>query len=121
MKKAHEQQLHVNEMKMLRWAAGVTRIDKVRNEYIRGSFGVASVVEKVKESRLRWYGHIQRRDDAYAVKKVLNIPNVYKRPGRPPATWWNNIKREMDQESLTTETTQNRKFWRKRTGRPDPR
>ncbi|XP_047994392.1 uncharacterized protein LOC125232681 [Leguminivora glycinivorella] len=54
-------------MKMLRWAGGVTRLDKVRNEYVTGSFRVAPIVEKVMESRLRWYGHIQRREDDYVV------------------------------------------------------
>lgn len=57
-KKVHENQMHVNEMKMLRWAGGVTRLDKVRNEYIRGSFKVAPIHEKLKKTRLRWYGHI---------------------------------------------------------------
>ncbi|XP_059049461.1 uncharacterized protein LOC131844564 [Achroia grisella] len=60
---------------MLKWSGGVTRLDKVRNEYIRGSFRVAPIVEKVRESRLRWYGHIQRRENNYVVKKVLKIPN----------------------------------------------
>ncbi|XP_047986492.1 uncharacterized protein LOC125226544 [Leguminivora glycinivorella] len=121
MKKVHEQQLHTNEMKMLRWAGGVTRLDKVRNDYVRGSFKVAPIVEKVKESRLRWYGHIQRREDDDVVKKVLNIPKSTRGRGKPPATWWNNIKKEMDRDNLSTQTTQKRVLWRKCTGRPDPR
>jgi hypothetical protein len=32
---------------------GVTREDKIRNEYIRGSVGVASIVEKTRKNRLR--------------------------------------------------------------------
>jgi hypothetical protein len=38
--------------KMLRWAADVTRLDKVRNEHIRGSYKVAHIADKVKESRM---------------------------------------------------------------------
>ncbi|XP_063627476.1 uncharacterized protein LOC134798981 [Cydia splendana] len=52
VKKTHEQKAHVNEMKMLRWAGGVTRMDRVRNEHIRGSFKVAPITDKMTESRV---------------------------------------------------------------------
>lgn len=29
VKKQHEQKIHTNEMKMIRWAAEVTRLDKI--------------------------------------------------------------------------------------------
>ena len=37
IKKTHEQKLRVAEMKMLRMMCGVTRKDRLRNEYMRGS------------------------------------------------------------------------------------
>ncbi|WP_435316542.1 hypothetical protein, partial [Klebsiella pneumoniae] len=37
LKKAEERKLDVTEMKMLRWTAGVTKLDRVRNECIRGT------------------------------------------------------------------------------------
>lgn len=37
---------------------GVTRLDRVNNEYTRGSLDVA---ERMREIRLRWFGHIKRR------------------------------------------------------------
>ncbi|XP_048001352.1 protein CBFA2T1 [Leguminivora glycinivorella] len=51
----HVQQLHVTEMKMLRWMCGVTRLDRIRNEHIRGSLGIRDVADKLQESRLRWF------------------------------------------------------------------
>ena len=40
-----EQRMSVAEMRMLRWMSGVTREGKIRNEFIRGSIGVASIVD----------------------------------------------------------------------------
>ena len=37
MKKAHEKKLDVAKMRMLRWMSGVTTMDRIRNERIRGT------------------------------------------------------------------------------------
>jgi len=34
---------------------------KIRNEVIRGKIGVASIEDKMREIRLRWFGHVRRR------------------------------------------------------------
>ena len=43
----------------------VTRKDKIRNEYIRGTVKVERLEMKMREGRLRWYGHVMRRDQEY--------------------------------------------------------
>ena len=40
---------------------GVTRRDRIRNEYIRGTAKVTEISKKIQESRLRLYGHLKRR------------------------------------------------------------
>ncbi|XP_063607302.1 uncharacterized protein LOC134781917 [Penaeus indicus] len=61
LKKSEEKKMNAAEMKMLRWMVGVTRRDRIRNEYIRGTVNVVEVSKKIQESRLRWFGHLRRR------------------------------------------------------------
>ena len=63
--KRQEAEMEVVELKMLRFSLGVTRMDEIRNEYIRGSAQVGRFGEKTRETRLRWYGHVRRKDDGY--------------------------------------------------------
>ena len=62
IKKAQEKKITVAEMSMLRWMCGVTKKDKIRNELIRGTVKVADISLKTQERRLKWYGHVMRRD-----------------------------------------------------------
>ncbi|KAK3538370.1 hypothetical protein QTP86_000563 [Hemibagrus guttatus] len=62
LRKRQESELEVAELKMLRFSFGVTRLDKIRNEYIRGTAHVGRLGDKVREARLRWFGHVQRRE-----------------------------------------------------------
>ena len=48
------------EMKMLRFAMGVMKKDKIRNEYIKDTVKVEQLGMKMREVRLRWYGHVIR-------------------------------------------------------------
>ena len=63
IKKVNEKRMNVAEMKMLRWMSGVTRRDRISNTRIRGTVIVAELLKKVQEARLRWYGHVLRRDE----------------------------------------------------------
>ena len=38
-------------------------MDKIRNEYIRGTAQVGRFGEKTREARLGLYGHVLRKDD----------------------------------------------------------
>jgi len=40
---------------------GYTRLDRIRNEVIREKVRVATIEEKLRETRLRWFGHVKRR------------------------------------------------------------
>ena len=52
---------------------GVIKKDKIRNEYIRSTVKVEPLKMKLRESRLRWYGQVMRKDQEYVEKKVIEI------------------------------------------------
>ena len=64
----HEK-LDVAEMRMLRWMFGVPKLDKIKNERIRGMTEVGEISRKVHEKRLRWAGHVMRREEEVCGKK----------------------------------------------------
>ncbi|XP_045542031.1 uncharacterized protein LOC123723448 [Papilio machaon] len=108
-------------MRMLRWSADVTLLDKIRNEYIRGSFKVAPITEKLKEKRLRWFGHIQRRPDDHMIKLALNMPTTKRTRGRPPATWLTTVQKDLKSALLSPDEAQDRANWRTKTRKADPK
>ena len=70
VKKAQEKKLEVAEMRMLRWMKGVTKLDRIRNDIIRGTTKVGEISKKVQESRLKCCGHVSRREEEYVGKRV---------------------------------------------------
>ena len=65
--------MEVAEMKMLRFAMGVTRKDKIKNEYIRRTVKVERLGMKMREGRLRCYRHVMRIDQEYVGRRVMEI------------------------------------------------
>ncbi|KAK3521291.1 hypothetical protein QTP70_003137 [Hemibagrus guttatus] len=49
LRKRQESELEVAELKMLRFSLGVTRLDRIRNEYIRGTAHAGCLGDKVME------------------------------------------------------------------------
>ena len=84
-------------MRMLGIIKGVTLIrDKIKSMDIRKELGVNSIQEKVREMRLRWYGHMQRMEENNEVRAVVDMIVPEKRPrGRPRGRWMDCVRRDM--------------------------
>ena len=79
VRKKEEQILEKTEMRMLRRIKGITLRDRVRSVDIRKELGVSSIQEKVREMKLRWYGHMQRMEEN-EVRAVSDMRVPGKRP-----------------------------------------
>ncbi len=58
-------------MKMLRFPLGVSRKDKVRNEVIREKLTTGEFSAKLREARLRWWGHLIRSEATCVGRRVM--------------------------------------------------
>ena len=101
-------------MRMLRWMCGVTRKDRIHNEVIRGKLQVASIDVKMREARLRWYGHVRRRHQGESVRRCehITIGSEKRSRGRPKKNWAEVIRQDMNLLQLSERMTQDRSLWR---------
>ncbi|GFO05129.1 hypothetical protein PoB_003163400 [Plakobranchus ocellatus] len=92
----------------------------MRSDDIRKELGVCPIGEKARESRLRWFGHVMRREPENHLKQMLNLEVPGRRPrGRPKGRWRDGITRDMKQLHIEAEDAEDRSFWRKRTQAAD--
>ncbi|XP_070014686.1 uncharacterized protein [Nicotiana sylvestris] len=115
VKNSHIQKMKVAEMRMLRWMCGHTRIDKIRNDDIREKVGVASVEDKMREARLRWFGHVRRRSLDAPVRRceLLALVGSRRGRGRPKKYWGEVIRQDLTRLKISEDMTLDRKQWQR--------
>ena len=121
--KKQVKEMKVAEMKMLRFAMGVMRKDKIRNEYIRGIVKVEQLGMKMREDRLRWYGHVMRRDKEYVGRKMIEMESPGKRKRGRPKRFLHLGKEDMQEVGEKETDIEDRTVWRQiiHCGYPDCR
>ena len=121
MKKTYERKMDVVEMRMLRWMTGITRLDRIRNDLVRGTTKVTEVSKKIQEKRLNWFGHVMRRNQEYVGRRMLemDIPGRRRR-GRPKRRWMECITADMEEKDLTVEDVEDRGHWKRLSRNSDP-
>ena len=108
--KKQVEKMEVTEMKMLRFAMGVTRKDKIRNKYIRSTVKVERLEIKMREGRLRWYGHVMRRDLEYVWRMMMKMELPGKRRRwRPKRKFLDLVKEDMGEVGAKETDVKDRK------------
>ena len=91
-------------MRMLRRIMGISLRERLENDEIRRRAGVMKITEVIRESRLRWFGHVLRMDDEEGVKKALEEPVRGRRSrGRQGIRWRDKVKDDMERRGLVEE------------------
>ena len=94
---------------MVRWMSGVILKDRRSSEELRRGLGIVGVDSVVRRSRLRWFGHVERKEAHGWVSKCRNLEVVGGvRKGRPRKTWMECAKEDMEECGFKKEDTQNR-------------
>ncbi|XP_074352196.1 uncharacterized protein LOC141691370 [Apium graveolens] len=115
LKKAQECRLKVAEMRMLRWICGRTMLDKLSTGFFRNKLRVAPIAEKMKEGRLRWFGHIRRIRVSAPVRMVEDlVVSGSRKRGRPRRTWADLLTLDLRALNLSDDLTSDRRSWRRR-------
>ena len=118
LRKIQKAELEAAETKMLRFSLGVTRIDRIRNEYIRWTAHVSCFGDKARKAILRWFGHVQRRDIG---RRMLRLELPGRRPkGRPKRRFMEVVKEDMKLVGVKDEQEEDRVRWRQMIRCGDP-
>ncbi|GJT88940.1 hypothetical protein Tco_1070657 [Tanacetum coccineum] len=94
---------------MLRWACGKTMLDMIPNGVFRTVLEVETIISKMREGRLKWFGHVRRKPQQALVRRVKAlIVNGKRRRGRPKLRWEDRLKLDMKELLLSEDITSNR-------------
>ena len=109
--KIHEAEIGVAELEMLRFSLGVTRMDKIRNEYTRGTAQVGRFGEKTREARLRLCGHVGPTEEMSCVYWETDAEDGVARKeetGMPKRRFKDVVKVVLAEIDVTEEDTEGR-------------
>ena len=84
-----------------------------RNEYVRATAKIAKLGDKLRNARLRWYGHVKRREEEYVGKRMMKmaVPRIRKR-GRLRKRWMDLVREDMERVGAREEDEVDRVKWR---------
>ena len=113
MKAEHMTRLERTEMRMIRWMCRVSLKERTTNAALRLRMGIEAIDSVVRRGRLRWFGHVERKDDSDWVRKCMDLQVVGPTPrGRPRKTWMEVVKSDMKAMGLKREDAKDRDLWR---------
>ena len=93
--------------------AGVNLTDRVASEEVCRRCGVKPVLTVIREGRLRWFGHVKRREGEGLLGEVMELEVTGVRPrGRPKKQWKNNIEEDLREMNLREADAMDRDGWR---------
>ena len=114
MRKEDENVLIRTERKMIRMMCGVNLLNKKNSESLRELMKIElDVSELLRRSRLRWYGHVMRREADAGIKRALEFEVEGRLArGRPRMGWKDLVRRDMEGCRMEDDDCADRGKWR---------
>ena len=97
---------------MGRWACGHTLRYHTRNDNIRERLKVENIIEGCRKARLRWFGHVKRRDQHYDRRQIMEMVPLGRR-GRSMQKWMDCVNRDMTAIWAAEGEVHDRTGWRR--------
>ena len=99
---------------MVRWMCNVKVKDRVLSNDLRERLGIDDRILILQQNRLRWYGHVLRKEDNDWVKKCMEYEVEGSRPrGTPKKTWREVMQKDCQARNLNRENAMDRGRWKK--------
>jgi len=88
--------------------------DRVPYKGLRERLGLDYIISVLQKNRLRWYGHVLRKEDNDWVKKCMayEVEGARSR-GRPKKTWREIVENDSQARKLNREDAMDYNRWRK--------
>jgi len=102
------------EMRMVRWICGVKLQDRVPSKGLKERLGLDDIISVLQQNRLRWNGHVFRKEDNDWVKKCMEYEVEGAIPrGRSKKTFREIVEKDRQARKLNKEDAVDHKRWRK--------
>ena len=114
MRKVEEGVLLRAERAMVRMMCGVKLRNRKKTSELMSMLEMSEdIVTLVGQSRMRWYGHVMRRDVTVGIRKVLDVDVAGKvGKGRPRMEWRQRVEKDVAKVGLLCEDVSDRPKWR---------
>ncbi|GKC66063.1 hypothetical protein Tco_1098661 [Tanacetum coccineum] len=107
--KAQENKVEVAELRMLRRTCGKSTVDMIPNGVFRAELDFDSIIDKMREGRLRWFGHLKWRPQTAPVRRVeAMVVDGSRRRGIPKLRWEDRLKQDLKELRLSEDMTSDR-------------
>ena len=84
-----------------------------KKQIVRGTAKIAKLRDKLRNARLRWYGHVERREEGYMGKRMVEmaVPGRRKK-GRPRRRWMDLAREDMERVGAKEGDEVDRNKWK---------
>jgi len=102
------------ELRMVRWMCGVNLKYRLPSKELREILCIDDIALVWQQNRLRWYGHVLRKDDDDWVKKCMEYEVQGPRSrGRAKRTWREVVREDRQARYMNKEDAMDHCKWRK--------